>query len=861
MPYKGQGQLAIHDKPITSNIPEEDIEESKTAVKAEEDLKVFEFTEWIKALAKMIDAENHEEEIRRVRKITKMMRYYRGEQRGFWSASTGDWVTINPDDIEPRDAAMMLINNQMRPMIKSLSKEWSRSRSRMKVQPRDDTVQKKGAARYATARLVKLQEKLMPESFRQTEAKSAFLAGNYLRYSFYNRKGKGEVAPLPQVDKFTSKTHDDYWECPKCDQEGDMTELSRGNAVYGSEQNAPCPNCGYKKVKIVEGKEQNLSKISKVDKVRLGCPETRLVDVREVKVHLRARTIEQTPYLRRRQYMLVSTLKEQFPWANIKPTPPGPITRYIQETELSTGGAKARNSLQDVEEYGSAGLGGMTEFVQIWLRPSLYFDCKAKNDVKLNGGDVIKQGEKYLDKFPNGMYVGISGDTLLDVRDDLMEYYWCHGAYETLIESFWGDGLDDLVPMQELVNEMQSLFVENIIYNASPKIIYNPYLIESSLLTNNPSELTPMSRNAKREDKPSNAVFQMSGMSIARDVPEAKITAVDDMRTQSGAHLAMQGSNDRTLTTATAMEIAREAGTALLGPPLALKSETDVNWSYQILRMCQEFWVDGVDDRALGSYSIQEAKWFRECDLDTDLEITVEPGSWTPRTELEIKNDFLTFVTAGGIPLGFANPQVPYEIKQRAAELLRMPIDLDKLQPDIRNAHIRVEQIQQAAEILIKAKVITRETENEQIVAMLVADVPVDAYIDEHTIMVDTYKSWLKKDEGRFAPVVVIDAVKLVIQRHMEAQQALADEAFQAEARYQMAAQAVEGMAATEQEAAKTEMNTQADMQKEKQKAALQTQQQADASKTAAPVPMGQSGGNSGQAPQSSGNSNPTTEA
>lgn len=851
MPYSGQGLLAIHDRPQTDNVPKEEVDESKEAVKADENLKTFDFLEWVRAMAKMIDAENHEEELRRVRKITKMMRYYRGEQRGFWSASTGEWVTINPDDFEPRDAAMLLINNQIRPMVKSLLKEWSRSRSRMKVIATDDTRQKKGAARYATARLSKLQEKIMPESFRQTEGKSAVLTGNYLRYSLYNRKGKGGVASLPKVEKFKSKSHEDYWECPECDQEGDVSQLTKGSAAYGSEQNVPCPECGYKKVKVVRGKEQNLSKMSKIDRVKVGCPDTRFVDVREVKVHLRARTIEQTPYLRRSQYILCSVLREQFPWANIKPLPPKPVTRYIQETELATGGAKSRSALQDIEEYGAAGLGGMTHFDQIWLRPSLYFDCKAKHDVILNGGEIIKKGEKYLDKYPNGMYVSLSGETLLDVRRELMEHYWAHGAYETLIESFWGDGLDDLIPMQELVNEMQSLFVENIIYNASPKIIYNPYLIESAMLSNNPSEMTPMSRNAKRDDKPSNAVYQMAGMSIARDVPEAKIAAVDDMRTQSGAHLAMQGSNDRTLTTATAMTIAREAGTALLGPPLALKSQVDVTWAYQILRMCQEYWVDGVDDFALGNYSVQEAKWFRECDLEEDLEITVEPGSWTPRTELEIKNDFLTFVTAGGIPLGFANPMVPLEIKQKAAELMRMPVDLDKLQPDMRNAELRIEQLQQAAKILIDAGVILPSTESEEIVAMLVADIPVDQYIDEHAVIVDVYKAWFKKDEGKYAPVVVAEAIRLLIQRHMEAQQALADESFQAEAKYALAAQALQGAVETDQEAQKTAIQTEADIMKENNK-----QQQANPKPTS-PLPMANQNRNSqgaaGSAPLQSG--------
>lgn len=843
---------ALHDKPTVDNLPAEELQKSASDRQTKDkDTIEIDFIEWIRLMAKVIDGENQEEEMRRVRKITKLMMYYRGNQRGFWSAHTGDWVPLDPDACEPRDAAMLLINNQIRPQVKALAKEWARSRPRLKVIGTDDTVAKKGAARYATAVLTRKQEKLMPESFRQTEGKSAFLAGNYLRYTFYNKYGKGAYASVPKVEKFNEKTHEDYWWCPSCDKSGDLSELTKSNVAYGEEENVPCPNCGHAGVQINRGEDQSLSRISKVDKVRLGCQHTKLVDVREVKVHVRARNLEQTPYLRWRQYVLVSTLKEQFRWANIKPVAPSPVTRYIQETELNTGtsGGVNKASMVNVEEYG-AGLGGMTEFVRLWLRPSLYFDLRAKKDLKLGDGEIMKRGDKFIEKYPHGMYVSLCGLELLQVEGQILDHFWAHGAYEKLIESFWGDGVDDLVSMQQLVNEMQSLFVENIIYNASPKIIYNPFLIEAAMLDNNPSQMTPMSRNAKRDDNPKEAIYQMSGMSIGRDVPDAKISAIEDMRTQSGAHLAMQGANDPRLNTATAMAIARDASIASLGTPLALKSEVDVTWAQQVLRLEQEYWVDGVNDKLLGNFTVEESQFFKECDIENDLEITVEAGSWVPRTENEIKMDFLEFVTAGGIPLGFANPQVPYEIKQRAAELLRMPLDLDKLQPDIRNAHLRVEQLKAAAQVLLDAGIVDESTDDDGIVALLINDIPVDMFIDDHPTFINTYTAWLKTDEGRFAPACVADSVRLLIQRHDEAIESIGQQQFEEEAKYAMAAQALQGMVQNEQMAQQTQMQTDADIQKEKAKQQGQIQ-----GKPTEPIPMG-TGSKSATTPQAAARPN-----
>lgn len=799
--------ISTNQTPTVDNIPKEELQQSmRERQRSNEQDTPVEFLEWSRLLLKMIDSENSDEELRRVRKITKMMRYYRGEQRGFWSSTTGDWIPINPDDFEARDGALLLINNQIRPQVKSLAKEWCRSRARMKGRSTDDTTQKKGAARYATGVLSLYQDRLMPESLKQIEAKSALLAGNYLRYTYFDKNAKRHIATVPRISQSTTKAHDDFWWCPDCDHEGSMDELQT-NPATGQKQRI-CPQCKGKHIQMQSAKEKQITTLNGYDKQTVGDPATEIVDVREVKVHLRARSIQQTPYLRRRRYVLVSTLKRQYPWANIKPSKASAITRYIQETELSSGTYGGQSRLPfNYEGYGpgqlGTGLGGMTEYPQLWIRPSLYYDLKAKKDLVLGDNTVLKQGDRFIEKWPDGLYIAFSGDDLelVDVRNEIMDAYWSHGSYDPLIESFWGDGLEDLIQMQELVNETQSLFIENLIYNASPKIIYNPWMIEASMFSGNPSEMTPLSRNAKRDTKPQDVIYQLSGMSMIGDVPNAQIAAINDMRTQSGAYLAMSGSNDPKLTTATAMAIARDAAVSQLGPPLALKAECDVVWAYQVLRHIQDNWVDGVHDKLLGNYTLQEAKWFKECDLERDIEIVIEPGSWTPRTDLEIRNDFLSFITAGGIPLGFANPQVPYEIKQQASELFRMPIQLDKLQPDIRIAEGRIEQVITVAELLMDKGLINASTDNDQIVQLIVADVPVDTYIDDHPVMINTYQGWLKTDQGQFAPVVVRGSIEYLIQAHREAEKFLQDQQFQEQAQYAAAAQALQGMVENETKA------------------------------------------------------------
>jgi hypothetical protein len=101
---------------------------------------------------------------------------------------------------------------------------------------------------------------------------------------------------------------------------------------------------------------------------------------------------------------------------------------------------------------------------------------------------------------------------------------------------------------------------------------------------------------------------------------------------------------------------------------------------------------------------------------------------------------------------------------------------------------------------------------------LLVNDVPVDMYIDDHPTFINTYTAWLKTDEGRFVPACVADTVKLLIQRHDEAIEMIGQQQFEEEAKYALAAQALQGMVANEQAAQQVDAQANADIKKEQAK-------------------------------------------
>src|SRR5262249_47157980 len=147
----------------------------------------------------------------------------------------------------------------------------------------------------------------------------------------------------------------------------------------------------------------------------------------------------------------------------------------------------------------------------------------------------------------------------------------------------------------------------------------------------------------------------------------------------------------------------RDAAISMIGPALAIKAKVDVEWAYQVLKLEQAYWTNERYVPRAGKHTKQTGQWFCLSDIESDFEITYVPGSWMPRSEMEEKEDFLSFISPNstGLPLGFMNPMVPEPIRTYAAERFRIGIDLDSTRVHERIAQGRIEKLQQAAQQLI----------------------------------------------------------------------------------------------------------------------------------------------------------------
>lgn len=704
-----------------------------------------------------IELENPDEKERRRRKWKKNRAFYRGNQRGFWDTKKKDWITIDLDVLSPSEASVLVINNQFRPQVKTLSKEFSRSQTRIRTNAMSDSQQSILASRFADSLIKYYQPILMPESKRQLEAKYLFLCGNAFRYTYQDKeKVSANVTAYKQEQKMLEPYRRTL--CIDCGEDQAPNEEMR------------CPKCkGALETSEVEGKEYTTSIPYKTN---AGDPVTEIVDPTEIEVWSGASQLSESPYLRRKRIVKEQFIVDKFPFFE----PP-------KDAKLSSAG-EFLYSFWDTSSSEKVSSTKLHEFDQLWLVPAYYrravtekdFTYKTMIDGKVTE-KVIPKGTVMVKEFPDGLYICKVGKEILGLENEDKMSFWIHIPFDGNVDGFWADGLEDSIMNQQIINEYTSLSVENVLYNASPKLVINPSLINPATVTGRPKDMLLMSDNA-RKDKPSDAFAQISGMSLTSEVMMGIEGSKRDMREQTGALLAFNGQGDSNITTATGASIARDSALALISTPLAVRAEKDQEWAWQVIKLVKKYWYDHKYKFLLGKYNESESTAFRDSDLKETLNLYIEPNSWMPLTNYEKLENLVAYLTAFGLPMGFLNPQIPQAVRDYASQLYNVPFDFNELAPDIRIAQKRLDIAKELAGMYIgrvtavtQALMISGKTDEAmtllQNTRKEIADaMGVEEDIDEHDVFIREYKNWLKTDEGQNAHPILREAVKQAIADH-----------------------------------------------------------------------------------------------
>ncbi len=723
--------------------------------------------------------------------------FYNGEQYGFWDDDSGTYQTV-----EPNSRRKFYINNHLSSFIDATQKEWARSKTELTVHPADDRPESAGAARIASHILAHYQRKLRNPIDHQEEGLIAAMCGSYFRYSYFSTNAVGGMGRWPQIEKTSVKIAPDAFLC-QCGNAGSVEEL-----IPSMDGTSNCAECGNPNVQIIESPTTEVDQVSGYEERPRGDIVSENVDPFEIKLHPKARSgrVESSPYLYRERRVHRAVLEDVFPNIDVPKFGEtlddgyGSGLKEQKWLERSAGNVSEGNRFGNITNNRDAD-DDTVIFRQIWLDPPLYGRYTFPEDTTVGDGIQIPKDTPLKELFPDGLYIGLIGNNIVDVRNENKNKHWVAGVYRILPTSFWGRGIEDAVWQQRLLNDVYNLMVEYLKRCSVPTVLYNSLMIEPGSFGNQPGELIPVENGGP--DVPLDRLYlQVPAPNLPAHIPNFIEQCKRDMQTQIGAFSTLTGAPDVDITTATGIKLLREASVALIAMALAIKAEVDAIWGQQILELAKDNLLTPQAFPVNGQYGQQEIKWFSSVDIAAQLVVSYAEHSVIPRSEVERRNDVIDAMAAGNVPLGIWNPQMPAELRRLLSERFNIPYAADNFAQVERQARIRLEQIKQLVEEALQAVEVVGEgylmpdPETGMIPAVMeiLQRVRINPKLDDHDTHMQFIRNWFLEDDGLFATDLMQAVMEARFDEHFQAKIMVAQMNSQAS----VMAQAPEMMAAAE---------------------------------------------------------------
>lgn len=684
-----------------------------------------------------VDSEDRNEEVLRHRKWTRNISFYRGHQIGYVSAATGAF-----QDIPLAQNSTIRVNNILRYYVDNIVKEVVRSQATIIATPKRDNIVAQGVARLTKAALEDIQKKTWTPSKKQAESKYALLCGNSFRYNTYTYANSTEFHKVP---KFTQKVI----------QEASLITVCRlcGMPAEGVDSPPTAPSCQHQ-FESHEIPEITIPCRDGEDSFPVGEVISEIVDPMEVKLHLHARSIEESPYIRRSRMVLTDYLEGLYDWAQINQGNADTLPLLAQaELERLTGSGQS-GTTTNAGDYTR-----QSRFDEYWIEPVLYGNYVFDKDTPTLSGATIPAGTRAIELYPDGLYLAASEGVILEEKNNAKNDHWVHVIWNKIPGCIYGDGIDDAVEKQRQHNDTVTLIHDNLMSNTAPPLFFNPVKVNRGQLSGKPGHAVPL-KNATPTDNPANYIFQMQARSLGSEVHQVLTEQKQDMAVMVGGAFSSLGSTEGSGApdTATGLAIVRDAALSHLAPFLELKSEADILMAKQWLKLIKKYQVGARTIASTSDYTELEKKHFSAADLETELDISIRPGSVAPRTDLELRNDVLEAMNAGGLPLGIFNPEMPTRLRRLLADRYNIPFDADETAADERKQQIEIETMWDFLRIAHE-----NQLNYEQYKMALNEKVMVDVLVDNHDVHIEYIIRYLKKDEGMNAP----DEMKMILHDHM----------------------------------------------------------------------------------------------
>lgn len=751
----------------------------------------------------------YEQRIRLALKILENRNFTRGQQMQVFDWNRWQYTNMQQNRNLSYAAQMLLtVNNRILPAYMANLKEVMASNPVFSANPRNDLPEKAAACRVAQSYIDYYRDRNSKPSLQHEAAGYQMQCGNVFIETFYDRDAGGYVE-LPKWDDNVIPG-DEMYGCQMCGATGAMSDLAQDGQMppvgdVGGKQmvGALCPNPECQQPALEYGQTPSITTQvpAGTQTKKVGVTNSKYLDPLGIIFDYTKKTIQESTFFYEEEAVTRHELEAAYPWAEIPSVPLSEVLRVKLSLERSVGA----NSIPTSTWVGNDAMSGspfeLIRRERTWFEAPLYAEIELESALTIgdpdNGAFTIPAGVKLGEVFPDGLRIYKVAKTILNVANEAKNKRLSHYCWIKNIDSAWGDDLiSPVVQLQKRYNELDSLEMQNNMANATATVFIDRNAVDMTGWNSSPvSNVITLNQAAPGAGIKGQLFEVLPALPIAEQVVNQKDHLAADILYLMNAQPIPHDTQDQQIKTATEAAIARDMQVGLIGPPMALRAEGNINAIYQCLAYEQEFYVPGQYP-FLGQYHDYEMKAFLACDIERDIEITYVAGSHIPRTTQDVKLNALALLQMGNVPGGIFNKQmfpISDDMLSSIVELFGNPLDMDALMPDRRNAEKRLQLIQQIVlrevpkmqVVDINAPVPQQALPDpqtgqpvpnpafqqyQQIIQQVIGEVPFQPEIDDMTQLAAVYVKWMKTDDGTNAPTFLKQCVLAMInQAHQTA--------------------------------------------------------------------------------------------
>jgi hypothetical protein len=639
------------------------------------------------------------EKIQFARKWMRNALIYQGYHELEWSEINVAW------DVTYQDSGDYAFpNNYYRSLILNGVRAYLQNEPIIEPVPSNDDGDAQAATKAAKGALEIIKQSVNYDRIRVLEAIYLRLFGNSFRYTYYSKDPRYGYVTTPVYENADVLLSPGSSTCQQC---GIM------EGVF--EQ---CPNCG---LPIVQHGGPVLAQVpNKVGETRYPRGEVMTEVVNPLEIYLRSSSYDlwHAPFLIRNRVVDRLALQSQYPNQMLAPAgDEGGGEAY------STGGDLGLIYLQSLADlpgdptqyaawYERATASAKALLIEGWIRPGQYFFDK----------ELAK-------KFPDGLYGAKTGDKLLEGRNAVIEDHWTHYIFNPVPGRIWGDGDDDLIPIQLQLDETDRLIQRNQGYNSAPLLAIDSQRVDKNDIINDPSTIIEV----KPAGKPvAEAIHQLNAAPLSQETWQWRSAHLSDLYFHSRVSPSAVGMHQPGVNTFGGQESMAAKSDSSLLPNLVLWKTSDQQWAVQVLKHASTNWLDPRVRSVFGINGKWEFQKLQGSAINIDrfsIETRVMPIDPSQQDAMS------QAIASGGL-----DPQDP-RVKRKMMELFHLPRELDAVYDDQKVQWEEIELMKQG----------------QQVVPELI--------VDNDAVHIETCRDWLNSDEGRDPANAQI---RMMVKQHMQ---------------------------------------------------------------------------------------------